>query len=101
MKRLVLPRVWLQRLVMAAVPAALIVAAGVSAIWGPHGVLQGERLRQQKAEVDVKLAQLTLMNQGLLREIRLLDRDQVVLERAVADELGWAKPGTKLYRFKD
>jgi cell division protein FtsB len=81
------------------VPAAVLVAVGVSAVWGESGVLERHLLMDRLAEANAELAAVERENQRLYRELVLLEQDPRVVERLVADELGWARTGTTVYRF--
>ena len=94
------PRVWLLRVVYAVVPAALLIGVAASSIWGRNGLHEWQRLEAARQEANAELGALQRENQRLLREMRLMDRDPVVLERLVAEELGWGREGTTLVRFE-
>jgi len=72
-----------------------------SAIWGQSGLVQRHRLKVQLQTASAELATLERENQRLLRELQLMEEDSVVMERMVAEELGWAAPGATIYRFDD
>lgn len=87
-----------QRLLLSAVPALVLVAVVVSSIWGQHGLLRRRELRAERYQGNQRLAAIQRENDALLREIKAMERDPVVMERIIARELGWARPGTTLYR---
>jgi cell division protein FtsB len=90
----------LQRALLVFVPAAILLVVAVSAVWGEAGILSRHELRDRLAREKTELARIERDNQRLLSELLWLDRDPVLLERAVAEELGWAREGTTLYRFE-
>lgn len=71
----------------------------MSAIWGETGLLVRHDLRARLGTANAELAALERDNQRLIRELALLERDPIVVERQIAEELGWAREGTTLYRF--
>lgn len=89
----------LQRAFLVFAPAAILVVIAVSAVWGEAGLLSRHELRGRLQREKQELARIERDNQRLLSELLWLDRDPVLLERAVAEELGWAREGTTLYRF--
>lgn len=90
---------FVQRALLVFVPAAILLLVAVSAVWGEAGLLSRHELRARLAQEKENLARIERDNQRLLSELLWLDRDPVLLERAVAEELGWAREGTTLYRF--
>lgn len=84
---------------LAILPALVLAGIGVSAIWGETGLLVRHDLRQRLDSAKGDLAGLERDNQRLIRELSLLERDPIVMEREIAEELGWAREGTTLYRF--
>jgi cell division protein FtsB len=90
----------LQRLVLALLPAALLIAMGTSAIWGDTGVLARHELSDRLDEAQDELAAVERDNQRLYRELMLLERDRTTVERTIAEGLGWAPEGTTVFRFE-
>lgn len=88
-----------RRLLFAGLPTLLIATVAVTTIWGEHGLLQRHALERRLEAANVELATVERENQRLLRELSLMERDPVVLERVVAEELGRAREGSTLYRF--
>lgn len=88
-----------RRLVMTIVPFTLMGAVVLMAIFGDHGLVRRHELRQKHAEVEQRIRELEVQNGELRRQIRLLDRDPVGLQRLAAEELLLAPPGSTLYRF--
>jgi cell division protein FtsB len=91
----------LQRLVLAILPAVLLGTLAATTVWGSDGLITRHELRQELAGARRDLGDLDRENQHLLWELRAMERDPVVLERVVADELGWGVEGATLYRFED
>lgn len=89
------------RILLAVLPALVIGAVVIVAIWGDNGLLRREDLSEELEQANSDLLELQRDNQRLLRELHLLEEDPVAAERAVAEELGWATEGTTLYRFDD
>lgn len=90
----------LRRVLLALLPAMITVAVAVSAIWSDGGLVARQRLAVEVADANAELATVERENQRLLRQLHLMDADPVVLERMVADELGWGRQGATLYRFE-
>ena len=91
----------LQRVLLALLPALVIASLAASAIWGESGLLARHQLRGRLVEANQDLASVERENQRLLRRLRLMEQDPVLLERVVAEELGWGREGTTLYRFAE
>ena len=91
----------LQRAFLALLPALVISGLAASARWGESGLLARQQLREQLAAANHDLADVERDNQRLLRELRLMDHDTLLLERMVAEELAWGRPGDVIYRFED
>lgn len=96
-----MPTLSLHRVLLAVIPALLIGAVVVSAIWGDNGLLARYQLQVELESNQAELAALDRENQRLLRELSLIERDPVVVERILADELHWGREGAVLYRFDD
>lgn len=96
-----MPRTTLQRVLLTLIPAIVLASIATSAIWGESGLLVRHDLRERVARSNGELAAIERENQRLLRDLQLIDRDPVVLERMLAEELGWAREGSTIYRFDD
>jgi cell division protein FtsB len=81
-------------------PATLLVGVAVSAIWGDSGLLARRKLEVRLASANLVVAELDSDNQRILHLLSSMDRDPLVLERMVAEELGWAREGSTVYRFE-
>jgi cell division protein FtsB len=79
----------------------VIAGLAASAVWGESGLLARHRLQHRLDHANAELAAIERENQQLLRNLRLMDQDPIVLERMVAEELGWGRDGATLYRFDD
>lgn len=89
----------LRRLLLALLPTILIVSAGISTIWGDNGLLASQRLAEELVEANAQLAAIERENQRMLRELQHME-DPVILERMVAEELGWGRPEATIIRFE-
>lgn len=96
-----MPRTTLQRVLLTLLPAIVLTSIVASAVWGESGLLVRHDLRERVARANEELAALERENQRLIRELQVMDRDPVVLERMLAEELGWAREGTTIYRFDE
>ena len=90
----------LHRIVLAILPALLLAGILVAAVFGDNGMNVRWRLGQDLRVHNEALASVERDNQRLLRELNLADRDPVIIERMVAEELGWGQEGATLYRFE-
>lgn len=88
------------RVLLAVLPAVALGATAVTTVWGENGLLRRQELSAELRQANHDLSKLQADNQRMLRALHLLEADPVAMERAVAEELGWAKPGTTLYRFE-
>jgi len=89
------------RLLLSVLPALLLVAVATSVTWGDNGLLQRHQLDAQLQTSQSELVRLERDNERILREIKAMENDPVVLERIVADELGWGTEGATLVRFAE
>ena len=92
-------QIWLKRLVMSVIPALILASIVASTIWGGNGVRTRTNLRRELAEANLRLAALDQENARLLRDLAMLEKDPYALERAVAEEISYGRPGTTIYRF--
>ena len=90
-----------QRLALALLPALIISSIALFAVWGDNGLFARHRLKGDLRSANAGLASIERRNQGMLRELHAADQDPIVLERMVAEELGWGREGTTIYRFED
>ncbi len=96
-----MPSSLFQRALLALLPAMIIAGLAASAVWGENGLLARHRLDQRLIVATEGLAALERDNHRLVRDLRTMDSDPIVLERMVAEELGWAQEGAVLYRFDE
>ena len=89
-----------QRLALAILPALVLVSVAVAAIWGDNGLTARHQLRLELEGANDRLAAIDTENQVLLWNLVQMERDPIVLERIIADELAWGPPGAVLYRFE-
>jgi cell division protein FtsB len=97
--RLVSPAV-MNRLILALLPASILVGVTSSILWGDNGLQAQKELRAELQMAQDELARTERDNQRLLRELELLRLDPVVVERLIAEELRWGRPGTQLFVFE-
>ena len=79
----------------------IIASIALFAVWGDNGLFARHRLNAEMRTANAELATIERENQALLRELHLADQDPIVLERMVAEELGWGREGSTIYRFED
>lgn len=94
-----IPQLWLKRIVMSVIPALILASIVASTIWGGNGLRARANLRRELSEANERLAALDKENARLLRDLAMLEKDPYVLERAVAEEISYGRPGTTIYRF--
>lgn len=88
-----------RRLFFAVIPALIMVLVGLSTVFGSEGLIRHQDLQEQVQAAKDDLAEVERQNQVLIYDLSTMERDPVAVERAVADELGYAKEGSTLYRF--
>jgi len=87
------------RLLLTLIPAFVLGLVVLSTVWGENGLTAQAALHAQLADANAQLASVERENQRLLHELDLMEKDPVVLERMVADELEWAREDATIYRF--
>lgn len=95
-----MPAPALRRLLLAALPALAMLGVGLSTLFGPGGLIRYQSLQDELTDATDDLAALERDNQALILQLSTLESDPVAIERAVADELGYARQGSTLYRFE-
>lgn len=90
-----------RRFILAVLPAAVLGFAAFVVVWGDDGVLVRLQLREQLTSSQADLAGLETENRLLFRQMQSMQRDPVVLERMVADELLWGREGDVLVQFDE
>jgi cell division protein FtsB len=80
--------------------AVLLVAAAAAWAWldAEDGVDTWRRLHVEVAEAEARAAGLEARNEALRAEIDALAGDPFVQERAIREELRWARPGEVVVR---
>ncbi|MBA2320495.1 MAG: septum formation initiator family protein [Deltaproteobacteria bacterium] len=91
----------LSRVMVAFVPAILLLLVASAAVWGETGIVARQQLADRLKSETEALAAIDRENARLLRELDLLGSDPLLVERAAAEEIGWARKGTTIYRFED
>ena len=64
-------------------------------------LLQIQRLRERRQELQKEIGRLERENTQLRQETRLLKEDSLYIERVARKKLGEARKGEVLYRFND
>jgi cell division protein FtsB len=88
-----------RRLVWNVFPAALVVVALWMALAGEDGLLRRHELKHQLAATKTRTERVKQENQSLRRQIRSLRHDEAVIQRASAETLLTAQPGSTIYRL--
>jgi cell division protein FtsB len=96
-----LSQLWLKRVVMTIIPALILMSVAASTIWGSNGLRARGHLRRELTAANERLAAVDLENARLIRELAMLESDPYTLERAVAEEISYGRPGTTIYRFDE
>ena len=96
-----LSQLWLKRVVMTIIPALILISVAASTIWGSNGLRSRSHLQRELAAANERLAAVDLENARLIRELAMLESDPYTLERAVAEEISYGRPGTTIYRFDE
>ncbi|MBL8617307.1 MAG: septum formation initiator family protein [Deltaproteobacteria bacterium] len=88
-----------KRLVMQIIPAGLIVGALWVAIGSDSGLLTRHAEHSKLASFRARLNEVEAENMRLRRLVRRMRTDPVQIERAAAEHLLVARPGSVIYRF--
>lgn len=67
-------------------------------IFGERGILQIQNLGRLLADIRASTEKLKEENEGLKREIRLLQEDEAYIERIARQELGLAREDEIIYK---
>ncbi len=70
-------------------------------IWGEQGILAHQELKAQNQALDERLAELSLRQQLLSDEIRLLKNDAAHMESIIRSRLNYVKDNEVLYMFPE
>lgn len=90
----------LHRALVALLPALLLLLVASAAVWGETGIVARQQLVSRLAAETETLASIDRENARLLRSLEQLGSDPLLVERAAAEEIGWARAGATLYRFE-
>lgn len=71
------------------------------AVWGENGLINHGRLKEQQFAAEEECRQLDDANRALSREIRLLQTDNVYVERMIRERLHYLRDNEILYLFDD
>ena len=80
-------------------PALLVVGVVSMTLFGQDGLLERDALKQRLYTTGARVAKLESGNEALRVEIRQLRREPVAVQRAAAEQLLSAPPGSTIYRF--
>ena len=73
----------------------------IDALVGDKGVLQMLKKRQELRALDQAVAAARTQNAQMRSEIERLNTDPAALEEIARKDLGWIKPGEKLFIIRD
>ena len=90
----------LRRLLWNVLPAAIVVAALSAVLGGEDGLLHRHDLTQRLYRTQAQFEELDRQNRALRAEVWRLHNDPVTVERAAAEALLVAEPGSTIYRFE-
>lgn len=77
-----------------------IVALGVFAVYGEHGLLHLRRLQIEQRLLEQTTFELQQHNEQLREHLRKLENDDLYLERIARERLGLVHPGEIVYRAR-
>lgn len=90
----------LRRILLALVPAFVVVGLIWAAIAGDNGLLRRHRMQMDLARVHRRLTSVEGENARLDRELVQLRTDETVVRRAIGEELLLVPAGSTIYRFE-
>ena len=90
----------LQRALLVVGPAVILAGLVIMTLWGDNGLTRRHALQEELQAANADLGRIQAENQRLLRDLKVLERDPIAIERKVADELHWAPQGAVLYTFQ-
>jgi cell division protein FtsB len=79
----------------------LVLALAHAALDEEAGVRRWLHLRGELAEARARIEMLRSEIEGLRREARRLEEDDFATERAIREELGYARPGQTVLRMRE
>ncbi len=81
------------------IPAACLAFILFFTVFGERGLLRIYEMKQEKARIATRVADLRLENQKLRLSLEALRSDRHQLERIARKELGLVKPNEVIYQF--
>lgn len=81
------------------IPAACLAFILFFTVFGERGLLRIYEMKQEKARIETRVADLRLENQKLRLSLEALRSDRHQLERIARKELGLVKPNEVIYQF--
>lgn len=90
----------LRRVLLALLPAGVVMGLIYSAIWGDNGLVRRLRMQEEVGRVERSLAHVRSENALLEREVGQLRGDETTVRRAIAEELLLVPAGSTVYRFE-
>lgn len=81
------------------IPAACLAFILFFTVFGERGLLRIYEMKQEKARIETRVADLRLENQQLRLSLEALRSDRHQLERIARKELGLVKPNEVIYQF--
>ena len=82
------------------IPVLLVLALGHAALDEETGIRRWRHLRGELAEARVRIEALRGEIDGLRRETQRLEEDDFATERAIREELEFARPGQTMLRLR-
>lgn len=70
-------------------------------MWAPNGLLAFKDLKEQHAGLEMRAVELDKANLQLSKEIRLLQSDNVYVEKMIRQRLHYVRDNEVLYLFTD
>jgi len=80
-------------------PAVLAAVLGIAVADSDSGIPMWFRLRDDDAQVSLRVEALTQETQALQKQIEALEAEPFALERAIREDLELALPGEVIVRF--
>ena len=90
-----------RRLIWNVVPVVLVIGALWMALVGEEGLLKRHELKHQLSVLQERTVRLETDNNSLRRHIRALRTEPAVVQRASAETMLTAMPGSTIFRFED
>ncbi len=80
----------------------LAITIGLLMLWsiaGPYGYWKLQRMKQHRSTLVAKLADLSMKNTLIKKQIKAFNTDKTLQEEMVRKKLGWIKKDELLYKF--